>query len=74
MCDFENNIWVIRQNNGGLTNQRIMKKFNTISNLIIQLKLEPNILKDLSYINEKGLTRKISKTVIENIIKFLYPK
>jgi hypothetical protein len=52
----------------------IMKKFNTISNLIIQLKLEPNILKDLSYINEKGLTRKISKTVIENIIKFLYPK
>ena len=29
MCDFENNIWVIRQNNGGLTNQRIMKKINT---------------------------------------------
>jgi ERCC4-type nuclease len=52
----------------------VMKKFQTISNLIIQLKLEPNILKDLSYINEKGQTRKISKTVIENIVKFLYQK
>ena len=52
----------------------IMSKFNTISNLIIQLKLEPNILKDFSYTNNKGQIRKINKTVIENIIKFLYPK
>lgn len=52
----------------------IMKKFVTIDNLIIQLKLDPAVLKDLSYTNEKGQTRKISKTVIENIIKFLYHK
>jgi ERCC4-type nuclease len=52
----------------------IMKKFVTIDNLIIQLKLDPGVLKDLSYTNEKGQTRKISKTVIENIIKFLYHK
>jgi ERCC4-type nuclease len=52
----------------------IIKKFVTIDNLIIQLKLDPGVLKDLSYTNEKGQTRKISKTVIENIIKFLYPK
>jgi ERCC4-type nuclease len=52
----------------------IMKKFITIDNLIIQLKLDPTILKDLSYTNEKGQKRKISKTVIENILKFLYHK
>jgi len=52
----------------------IMKKFGTIDNLIIQLKLDPGILKDLSYTNEKGQNRKISKTVIENITKFLYHK
>jgi hypothetical protein len=52
----------------------IMKKFGTIDNLIIQLKLDPGILKDLSYTNEKGQTRKISKTILENIIKFLYHK
>ena len=52
----------------------IMKKFVTIDNLIIQLKLDPGILKDLSYTNEKGQTRKISKTILENIMKFLYHK
>jgi len=52
----------------------IMKKFGTIDNLIIQLKLDPGILKDLSYTNEKGQTRKISKTILENITKFLYHK
>jgi len=52
----------------------IMKKFGTIDNLIIQLKLDPGILKDLSYTNEKGQTRKISKTILENIMKFLYHK
>jgi ERCC4-type nuclease len=52
----------------------IMKKFGTIDNLIIQLKLDPGIMKDLSYTNEKGQTRKISKTILENIVKFLYHK
>jgi ERCC4-type nuclease len=52
----------------------IMKKFGTIDNLIIQMKLDPGILKDLSYTNEKGQTRKISKTILENIMKFLYHK
>uniref|UniRef100_A0A6C0KVJ0 ERCC4 domain-containing protein n=1 Tax=viral metagenome TaxID=1070528 RepID=A0A6C0KVJ0_9ZZZZ len=52
----------------------IMKRFESISNLIIQLNQQPDIMKDLTYTNEKGQKRKISKTVIENITKFLYNK
>ena len=52
----------------------IMKHFNTISNLIIQLNNQPDIMNNLTYVNEKGQKRKISKTVIENITKFLYNK
>ena len=52
----------------------IMKKFGTISNLIIELNNDPNVIKDLTYINEKGQTRKINKNVKENISKFLYHK
>jgi ERCC4-type nuclease len=52
----------------------IMQHFKTISNLIIQLNNQPDIMNNLTYVNEKGQKRKISKTVIENITKFLYNK
>ena len=49
----------------------IMAQFKTISNLIIQLKDNEHCMKDISYTNAKGQTRKISKTVIANIVTFL---
>jgi len=52
----------------------IMDKFKTISNLIKELELDPNGLKDISYTNTKGQTRKITKTSIANITKFLLRK
>jgi len=49
----------------------IMKNFNTIGNLISCIKADKNCLKDISYTNSKGQTRRISKTVISNISKYL---
>ena len=49
----------------------IMQQYNTISNLIIKIKENRDCLKDISYTNAKGQVRKISKTVIANIIKYL---
>jgi ERCC4-type nuclease len=52
----------------------IMDKYKTISNLIKELELNNETMKDLSYTNENGQTRKINKTIIENIVKFLLCK
>ena len=49
----------------------IMEKYKTIPNLIKELELNSECMKDLSYTNSKGQTRKINKTCIVNIIKFL---
>jgi hypothetical protein len=49
----------------------IMKHFNTISNLFSCIKADEACLKDISYVNSKGQTRKISKTVTGNIVKYL---
>jgi ERCC4-type nuclease len=49
----------------------IINKFKNLQNLIIELNKDSNILKDITYTNSKNQTRKISKTVIENIIKYL---
>jgi len=49
----------------------IMKHFNTISNLFSCIKADEACLKDITYVNSKGQTRKISKTVIGNISKYL---
>jgi len=49
----------------------IMKEFKTINNLILKLNENDNCLKEITYTNSKGDTRKINKTVINNIIKFL---
>ena len=52
----------------------IMEKYKTIPNLIKELDNNKDSIKDLTYTNSKGQVRKINKTSIENIIKFLLPK
>jgi crossover junction endonuclease MUS81 len=52
----------------------IMEKYETIPNLIKELELNNNSMKDLSYTNAKGQVRKINKTSIANIVKFLLKK
>jgi len=52
----------------------IMKKYNTICSLIKELETNKDCLKDICYTTAKDQTRKISKTSIENIIKFLLKK
>jgi ERCC4-type nuclease len=49
----------------------VMKEFKTIQNLVAKINESETCLKDISYVNAKGQTRKINKTVIANIIKFL---
>ena len=49
----------------------VMKKVGTISNLIKMIQSDENCLKDISTINLNGQQRKISKTCVANIIKFL---
>jgi crossover junction endonuclease MUS81 len=52
----------------------IMEKYNTIPNLIKEIELNADSMKDLSYTNAKGQVRKINKTSIANIVKFLLKK
>jgi ERCC4-type nuclease len=52
----------------------IMEKFHTLSNLIKELELNEDCLKDICSVNAKGQTRKINKTSIANITKFLLKK
>jgi len=52
----------------------IMDKFKTIPNLIQEIQQSENCLKDISYQNSKGQTRKINKTSLANIVKFLMKK
>jgi crossover junction endonuclease MUS81 len=52
----------------------VMEKYKTIPNLIKELDLNNESMKDLSYTNTKGQVRKINKTCIANIVKFLLKK
>ena len=52
----------------------IMSKFNSFSDLIKQVENNNECLKDVSYTNAKGQTRKINKTSIANIVKYLLKK
>jgi ERCC4-type nuclease len=52
----------------------VMEKYKTIPNLIKELELNNDSMKDLSYTNTKGQIRKINKTCIANIVKFLLKK
>jgi len=52
----------------------IMDKFKSIPNLIQEVEQNNECLKDISYVNTKGQTRKINKTSIVNIVKYLLKK
>lgn len=52
----------------------IIEKYKSLSNLIISLHNDVNCLNDISYKNAKDQVRKISKTSIQNIIKYLIKK
>jgi len=52
----------------------IIKKFNNIANLIKCLEENEKCLSDVTNINNKGQSRKITKTSITNIVKFLLKK
>ena len=52
----------------------IMDKFKTLPNLIQEVQQNNECLKDVSYTNTKGQTRKINKTCIINIVKYLLKK
>jgi ERCC4-type nuclease len=49
----------------------VMKEFKTIKNLLEKVNENEACLKDISYVNAKGQSRKINKTVIANIIKYV---
>ena len=49
----------------------IMQQFKNLPGLIMQLKENENCMKDISYTTTKGQIRKINKSAIENIKKFL---
>jgi ERCC4-type nuclease len=52
----------------------ILSKFKTLSNLISQIQENENCLKDISYTNSKNQVRKVNKTCLLNIMKFLVNK
>lgn len=49
----------------------ILKEFQTLPNLLNKLHENNDCLNEVSYVNSKNQTRKINKTVIQNIKKFL---
>jgi hypothetical protein len=52
----------------------IMEKYKDIPNLIKELEANNDCLKDITSTNSKGQTRKINKTSVANIVKFLLKK
>lgn len=57
-----------------ITAMAIMSKFKTFPNLISQIQENENCLKDISYTNSKNQVRKVNKTCLVNIVKFLLKK
>ena len=54
-----------------ITASAIMKEFKTVNNLIEQLKINKEILNTFTYENERKQKRKLNKTCVTNILKFL---
>jgi ERCC4-type nuclease len=52
----------------------IMEQYKSLSNLIKELEINNDCLKDICSTNTKGQTRKINKTSVANIVKFLLKK
>ena len=52
----------------------IMSQYKNLPNLIKEIEANNDCLKDISYTNPKGQTRKMNKTSMANIVKFLLKK
>lgn len=52
----------------------ILEKFNSLPELIDSLRKDENCIKNLTSTNSKGITKKINKTCLENIVIFLLKK
>jgi ERCC4-type nuclease len=52
----------------------ILEKFNSLPELIDSLRKDENCIKHLTTTNSKGITKKINKTCLENIVVFLLKK
>lgn len=52
----------------------IMEQYKTLPNLIKELEMNCDCLKDITFTNSKGQPRKINKTSLANIVKFLLKK
>ena len=52
----------------------LIKRFHSLNELIENIKMNEDCLKDVTYTNEKGQIRKITKTSITNLVKFLLKK
>ena len=57
-----------------VTSLAIINKFKSFSNLMTTIQNDANCLNDITTTNSKGQQRKISKTCISNIYKFLLKK
>ena len=53
------------------TSQIIMNKYGSLYNLLCDLDVNQKCLDQLSYTTDKGITRRISKTSIRNIVQYL---
>ena len=54
-----------------VTATAIMNKYKSIPLLLACMKENPECLKEVTYLNDKSQTRKLNKTVVENISKYL---
>ena len=52
----------------------IMEKYKSLPNLIKEIENNHDCLKDITSTNAKGQTRRINKTILSNIVKFLGKK
>lgn len=57
-----------------ITALAIFEKYKSLSNLIKEIEVNNDCLKDITSTNSKGQIRKINKTTITNIVKFLLKK
>jgi hypothetical protein len=55
-----------------LTAIQIMKKFDSFYDLISQVRQNPTCLDSITIISETGKSRKINKTSIENLKKYIF--
>lgn len=53
------------------TSQVIMNKYGSLYNLLCDLDINQKCLDELSYVTDSGITRRISKTSIRNIVQYL---